>query len=161
MINQLIDIISREAVVFETFLSLLEQQKELLLTNDVPGLTRNTAAQQEALLESKQLNQERVRLVTELQRSHDIEGDFGLSTLLELVDQAQAERLTQLRDLIFNLNEQITDVRNANVLLLNQSREYIARTMTMLSQMHHPDTTYSRTGTESSRGSAVAVDRRA
>lgn len=161
MVNQLIDIISREAVVFETFLTLLEQQKQLLLTNDVAGLTRNTAAQQEALLESRQLNSERVRLVAELQRSYDIEGDFGLTRLLELVDQAQAERLTQLRDLIFNLNNEITDVRNANVLLLNQSREYIARTMTMLSQLHHPDTTYSRPGNESARGNAVAVDRRA
>lgn len=161
MVNQLIDIISREAVVFETFLTLLEQQKQLLLTNDVAGLTNNTAAQQEALMESKRLNQERVRLIAELQQSYDIEGDFGLSRLLELVDQAQAERLTQLRDLIFNLNDEITDVRNANVLLLNQSREYINKTMMMLSQLNHPERTYSRTGNEPTRGDAVAVDRRA
>ena len=161
MVNKLIDIIGREAVVFETFLTLLERQRDLLVANDVAGLTAVTAKQQEAVLESKKLNRERERLVKLLQAQHDISGDFGLSKLLELVDQSQAERLAQLRDLVFGLNEQITEVRNSNAMLLNNSRKFIAKTMTMLSQLQHPDNTYSRTGTGSASGSAVAVDRRA
>lgn len=161
MVNQLIDIISREAVVFETFLTLLERQRDLLVTNDVAGLTAVTRQQQEAVLESKRLNRERERLVTLLQAEHDITGDFGLSKLLELVDQSQAERLGQLRELIFGLNEQITDVRNSNAMLLNNSRKFIAKTMTMLSQLQHPDNTYSRTGASAPAANAVAVDRRA
>jgi CBS-domain-containing membrane protein len=161
MVNQLIDIISREAVVFETFLTLLERQRDLLVTNDVAGLTAVTAQQQESVLESKRLNRERERLVKLLQAEHDLTGDFGLSKLLELVDRSQAERLTQLRDLIFGLNEQITDVRNSNAMLLNNSRKFIAKTMTMLSQLQHPDNTYSRKGTGAAGVNAVAVDRRA
>lgn len=161
MVNQLIDIIGREAVVFEVFLTLLERQRDLLVANDVTGLTAVTAKQQEAVLESKRLNRERERLVTLLQAEHDITGDFGLSKLLDLVDQTQAERLTQLRELILGLNQQISEVRNSNAMLLNNSRKYIAKTISLLSQLQHPEDTYSRTGASSTSSGAVAVDRRA
>ena len=161
MVNQLIDIIGREAVVFEVFLTLLERQRDLLVANDVTGLTAVTAKQQEAVLESKRLNRERERLVTLLQAEHDITGDFGLSKLLDLVDQTQAERLTQLRELILGLNQQISEVRNSNAMLLNNSRKYIAKTISLLSQLQHPEDTYSRSGASSTSSGAVAVDRRA
>jgi hypothetical protein len=161
MINQLIEIISREAALFESFLELLQRQKELLVTNDLDGLRQITERQHEKLIESRILNKQREELVARIKASQSIDGDLTVSRLLTLVDQNQAEQLRQLRDLIIELNEKINSTRNTNAMLLNQSREFVAKTMTMLSKMNNPEPTYTRSKTESDPAHAVALDRRA
>lgn len=161
MINKLIDVIGREALVFESFLELLEQQQEMLVKNDVDGLNRVTDLQREKLVESQLLNKQRQELVEQIKLENDIEGDLNVSRLLELVDEDQAARLQRLQRLILGLNDQITQVRNQNAMLLNRSREYILKTMEMLSKINSPDSTYSRPGATSDRQRNVAVDRRA
>ena len=160
MVNQLIEILSREAALFESFLELLEQQKELLVANDVEGLKAVTEKQREKLVESKLLNRQREKLVAAIKDAQAIEGDLNISRLLELVDRQQADRLTQLRDLIYGLDEKITATRNTNAMLLNRSREFIARTMEMLSKINNPDNIYAKNGAAPGRSANVMVDRR-
>jgi len=156
----LIDIISKEAALFESFLELLERQKEMLVANDLDGLNEVVQRQREKLIESKLLNKQRENLVATIKTSRDIEGDLTVTRLLKLVDEDQANRLSQLRDIIYSLNEKITDTRNTNAMLLNRSREFIAHTMEMLSKINNPDNTYARTGMSAERGSNIMVDRR-
>jgi hypothetical protein len=160
MINQLIDIISREAALFESFLELLERQKEMLVANNLDGLNDVVRQQHEKLVESKHLDEQREKLVAAIKKSRAIEGDLTVTRLLKLVDEDQAHRLSQLRDIIYGLNEKITATRNTNAMLLNRSREFIARTMEMLSKIKNPDNTYARTGKVAERGSNIMVDRR-
>ena len=156
----MIDIISKEAALFESFLELLERQKEMLVANDLDGLNEVVQRQREKFIESKLLNKQRENLVTAIKTSRDIEGDLTVTRLLKLVDEDQANRLSQLRDVIYSLNEKITDTRNTNAMLLNRSREFIAHTMEMLSKINNPDNTYARTGLSAERGSNIMVDRR-
>ncbi len=161
MINQLIDIISREAALFESFLELLQRQKEMLVANDLDGLQQVTERQHEKLTESRILNKQREELVAQIKAARAIDGDLTVSRLIALVDQDQAERLRQLRELILELNDKINSSRNSNAMLLNQSREFVAKTMSMLSKMNNPEPTYGRTKTESDPKRAIALDRRA
>lgn len=161
MINKLIDLIGKEAAVFESFLELLEQQQTMLVTNDVDGLNRITDLQREKLVESQLLNKQRLELVEQIKLANDLEGDVNVTRLLDIVDENQADRLQKLQKLILSLNDKITETRNQNAMLLNRSREYILRTMEMLSKINSPDATYSKPGTKSARQLTVAVDRRA
>ncbi|MBK7141043.1 MAG: flagellar protein FlgN [bacterium] len=161
MINQLIDIISKEAVLFESFLELLQRQKEMLVANDLEGLQQVTERQHEKLTESRILNKQREALVEEIKAARSIDGDLTVSRLLDLVDQNQAERLRQLRELILELNNKINDSRNTNAMLLNQSREFVAKTMAMLSRMNNPEPTYGSKRSETDPARPVAMDRRA
>ena len=160
MVNKLIDILGREAEIFESFLTLLEQQQQHLVNNDLEGLKQVTERQRERVVESQICNKERVELVERIRVANAIEGDVNITRLLDIVDKNQAERLTQLRDLILSLQDQITQMRNQNALLLNRSREYISRMMTMLSKMHQPEGGYDSVGNKDEHGSTVAVDRR-
>ncbi|MDD3732102.1 MAG: flagellar protein FlgN [candidate division Zixibacteria bacterium] len=160
MVNKLIEIISKEAALFESFLELLERQKEMLVANDLKGLNEVVECQREKLIESKLLNKQREELVAAIKASRAIDGDLTVTRLLKLVDENQASRLTQLRDIINSLNEKITDARNANAMLLNHSREFIARTMEMLSKINNPDNIYARDGRNEKQGSNIMVDRR-
>ena len=159
MINRLIEIISKEAALFESFLQLLQTLKEMLVTNNLSGLTEVTQQQQEKLLESRRLNRQREELVEQIKAANAIEGDLTVTRLLDLVDESQADRLLRLRDVIVSINDEINDVRNSNAMLLNQSREFIAKTMAALARINHPDVTYVPSGAKAADGNVV-VDRR-
>ncbi len=161
MINELIEIVSKEAALFESFLELLEKQKEMLVANNVDGLNAVTREQQEKLLESRHLDRQRDKLVERIKAINAIDGDLTVARLLELVDANQAERLLQLKDLILSLNVKIGETRNTNAMLLNQSREFIARTMAALAKINNPEATYGPDIRSPQGGTNVAVDRRA
>lgn len=160
MINQLIEIIGREASLFETFLTLLERQRQMLIDNDHDGLVAVTEQQREKLVQSQVLNRSREQLIERIKASNAIEGDLNVTRLLELSDKSQTERLTALKTLITNLQDQITEVRNQNALLLNQSREYISKMMEMLSKINVPAGAYGPGARETEHHSTLAVDRR-
>ena len=160
MINKLIETIGREAGLFESFLALLEQQKQMLVSNDLEGLNQVTDRQREKLVESQLLGKEREQLIEHIRVANAIEGDLNVTRLLEMVDENQAARLVQLKSLIYGLHDQITEVRNQNAMLLNRSRQYIGKMMEMLARVNSPEGAYSSGGVATSSNSTVAVDRR-
>ena len=161
MIDKLIEIIGKEAALFEEFLDLLEKQQRMLVENNLEGLTRVTVEQREKLSESQRLNNLRLEVVANIKADKNIQGDLNVTRLLELVDQQQAARLTELQSVILSLNNKITETRNQNATLLNRSREYISKTMEMLSRINTPDSTYGKSGVKiDTPGNNVAIDRR-
>jgi len=160
MINELIQIISEEALLFEDFLHLLDRQQKMLVANDVAGLNEVTARQQQKLMESQRLNRRREQVIAAIKCANAVEGDMTVARILEFADDDQAERLKRLRESIINLNDSIGRARNTNAMLLNRSREYIARTMAMLSRVCNPDSTYDNHGTSGDNRRSLAVDRR-
>jgi len=161
MVEKLIETLSSEAVICEDFLKLLSQQQEMLVNNDIDGLNRVTWLQREKVAQSQLLNQRRDRLVAEIKSANAIEGDLNVSMLLEHVDEHQGGRLIQLREIIQSLTQKIGEVRNQNAMLLNRSKEYILRTMELLSKINNPDSGYAANGDTVENSSSVAVDRRA
>ena len=99
MVDTLIDIIGREAALFETFLSLLEQQQQALVENNLEELNRITELQRDKMAESQLLNRERERVLGEIKALNAIDGDLTVTRLLEMVDQQQAGQLGSLRTL--------------------------------------------------------------
>jgi flagellar biosynthesis/type III secretory pathway chaperone len=162
MVDHLIDIISREAALLESFFKLLERQKEMLVSNNLAGLNDVTREQQQAVLESQRLNTQREEALAEISCQESFEGDITLTRLTDVIDEYRANQLLGLRELILDLNRQIVDIRNSNAMLINQSREYIGQMMESLSKINCPDYTYSRNHMNSdNRGATVMVDRRA
>ncbi len=160
MIHNLIEIIGREAKLFESFLLVLEEQQQMLVSNNLKGINKTTEAQRELLVQSQILNKEREELTDKIKSANAIEGDLNVTRLLEMVDKNQAEQLIKLKNIIFSLHEQIGEVRNQNANLLNRSREYIARMMDMLARINTPSGSYGSTGAEEGKTNALAVDRR-
>jgi hypothetical protein len=160
MINRLIQLIGEEALLFEEFLDLLERQKQALVANDVALLNHTTDQQRQKLRQSHLLNQQREELIAEIKAANAVEGDLTVSRLLAFADENQAVRLLKLKQIILELNDKISETRNANALLLNQSREFIAHTMSALAAMNAPETSYAPGGKPKAGDGALAVDRR-
>ena len=121
MIDVLIEIIGKEAALFESFLELLEKQQRMLVENNLDGLNEVTAEQHERLAESQMLNCQRMELVEQIKKDKNIDGDLNITRLLTLIDRQQADRLEQLQNVILELNDKISETRNQNAILLNRS----------------------------------------
>jgi len=160
MVDALIDIISREAALFEQFLVLLERQQRALVDNDLDELNLVTERQREKLAESAILNREREEVLDSIRKSNAIDGDLTVSRLVEMVDRNRADRLTSLREAILSLNDRILHVRNQNAMLINKSREYIKKTMELLSRIGSPQGSYSAAGHAPATQATVGLDRR-
>lgn len=161
MIDDLIDILGREAGLFEDFLQLLEDQQKAIVEKDLPTLQSVTEKLNQKTVESRLLDRKRQDIVAAIRTSQGMKGDLNVSRLLEFTDDERADQLRRLRNFILKLHDQITDTRNRNALLINRSREYIARTMKMLSEINMPQPTYSAAGGQTAEASAIAVNRRA
>ena len=160
MIARLIENLGSEADLFRTFLELLQRQQERLVANDAAGLNEISQLLRQKTLESQRLSRERQQLIEQIKTANAVEGDLNVSRLLELVENDQAMRLRELRQLILSLHDDITRVRNSNALLINKARDCVARTMKMLAQIGAPRGHYAAGGVEADRHQAVAVDRR-
>ncbi|MFQ5498440.1 MAG: flagellar protein FlgN [Candidatus Zixiibacteriota bacterium] len=161
MIDQLISIVGKEATLFESFLALLERQQQALVENDADCIKSVSESLHEKLVQAQLLNTRREELVDSIRSAHGLSEDVTVTRLLDLLDQDHAARLSGLRDLILTLSEKINHVRNQNAVLLNRSREYIQKTMEMLSQLSSPMSGYSQSGQETRTSHSVAVDRSA
>jgi len=162
MVEQLIDILGREAGMFETFLALLERQQRALVENDVDELQQVTTLMHEKASESQSLSRDRAILIARIKEANEFEGDFSIANLLDMVSANDAVRLRELRQLILDLNDKVTYTRNQNAMLLNRSRAYIHKIMEMLSQVDRKETdaTYGAKGSTPEPQRHVAIDGR-
>ncbi len=161
MTDQLIEIIAREAELFESFLGLMEEQQAALRADDVQELNRVTEQLREKSAQSQLLDKERRGIIDRIKQERSIDGDLNASRLVELLDAEQADRLKQLRRTILDLHDRIAEVRNTNAFVLNRSREYMVKTMELLSRVNCPGGTYGHDGAHSKASGTLAMDRRA
>lgn len=134
-IQALISVLASEAELFATFVDLLDQQRDAIVTNDIERLTRITEEQRERLTESRILDSRRRKLVAALQERVDVTGDLTVSALLEMVSDTDGRRLSELRETILELNETIEEGRGRNAYLIDKSRAIISETLKMFNRI--------------------------
>lgn len=130
---QLIKLIGEEVVIFSTFLEYLNQQQEALVANDLEGLERVTAQQEELAQRTNEIEQQRKQLVARISNDlHRNEDDLNLTELTKLVSAQQSEELHTLQETLLNLHSQISEQKSQNDFLIRKSMEYINGTMVAL-----------------------------
>jgi len=137
MLNKLINIINRETENFEQFLDLLEKQQRLLDNNDIDELILLTDKQHELMVTSQHLYEERFGLICQLKMEEKYHSDRELKRLTDTIEHTQANRLLVLQELLVKINNDISKTRYENNRLLKKSREYIFKTIKILSNMNN------------------------
>lgn len=137
MIDQLIDIINLETSNFERFLNLLERQQCLTGDDNIVELLSLTDKQHELMISSQLLYEERFNLISQLKKEDKYSSDRELKRLTDTVEQTQANRLLILQKLLVKINNDISRTRSENNRLLKKSREYIFKTIKILSNMNN------------------------
>lgn len=164
MLDKLIQLLQAQADCFDRFLSALHSQRQALVTPDHASLIAANEQLSEIVARIHILNRQREETLQEAKQLFALTGDITLGRLTEIATEDQASKLLKLRDTILEQDMKIAAIREGNVMLINQSRELIARTMRSLSEMSTPHTNYSNANpfpTAHTQSAAVAVNRRA
>lgn len=161
LVQELIEVLKKEASLFETFMELLERQQEALVKNDVTTLNEITELQREKTIESRILARQREAITGRLASEHSTAENLTVSRLVASAPPGHAGMLERLRETILDLNEKISKIRSQNEMLINRSRENIMKTMELLGRFKVPKNGYHGNGKISSPPSNLALDRRA
>jgi len=161
LVRELMELLKREASLFESFLELLEEQQEALVKNDVSMLNLITERQREKIIEGGILARKREEVINRIALEQNITGDMTLTKILDTVLPGQSTTLELIRDTIIDLNGRISKVRSQNEMLINRSRENIMKTMELLGRFRTPGNNYHGKGQRDNSQTNLALDRRA
>jgi molybdopterin converting factor small subunit len=146
LVQELIEVLKKEASLFETFMELLERQQEALVKNDVTALNQITELQREKTIECRILAGQREAITGRLALEHGSAEDITVSKLVASVPPGQASMLETLRETILDLNDKISKIRSRNEMLINRSRESIMKTVELLGRFKLPPNGYHEKG---------------
>lgn len=160
LLDRLISVIGDEAILFERFLELLEQQQQALITNDTDELKAVTARLQEVVSQSQGLEGQRIDTVDEIRRLGGSDTDLNVSQICEMADSARSNQLRNFRQTILGLYGRIEETRMRNGLLIEQSMEQIQNTVDMIGKIPAQKETYKKHGGFSRDFNRLGLDRR-
>lgn len=158
--DRLISIIGDEALLFEKFLELLEQQQKTLIENDTDALNSVTARLQQVVSQSRELEAERVATVEEIRRQGGTGSDLNVARICDMADAARSGKLQAFRNTILDLYGRIEETRMRNGLLIEQSMEQIQNTLDMIGRIPAQKESCHKHGGFSREFNRPGVDRR-
>lgn len=129
-IRELIEMIHKEEKVLKSFLTLLNQQKRHLLSNEIDHF-RGTLQRQETLIdEIKNLETQRVAKVRQLAAAEGMrEDEVTLTHLIEVTLGDLSEELRGLKDRLSQLVEKIRRANRVNQMLIKRSLNFIEQSI--------------------------------
>ncbi len=160
LLDRLISVIGEEAVLFEKFLLLLENQQQALIGNRPDDVRVITAQLQQVVLRSQKLEEKRGEVVEQIRALSGGEEDLNVTKICDMADVERSMQLKHLRDTVFSLYGRIEETRLRNGLLIEQSLDQIRFTLEMIGKMPSRQEIYQKQGGLAKTNTSLGVDRR-
>jgi hypothetical protein len=159
--GDLILCLNQQASQFRTFLDLLARQRDALVHRDTAALNRNVAEQEQAIADSRRIEQQRQALTAKLaQAAHKEHDKLTLSSVTQLVAASDASRFSELQELLAGLQKEIERRKRLNATLIEQSTRCTGEALQWIVQRARPKSVYTARGNQSAGGSGhIAVNR--
>jgi flagellar biosynthesis/type III secretory pathway chaperone len=127
------DIIEQESECLEEFLKLLVVQQKYLVENDIDHLRQGVDRQQELINRIKMLEKDRIKVLMEYSRQHDL--DPAEVTMTNLANRAEgeiADKLMKLQNSLLSLHSKIEKAKRKNEFLIEHSMRHIEGTIKLI-----------------------------
>jgi uncharacterized protein YeeX (DUF496 family) len=122
LVSQLIQVIKREIVCLERFLTLLSEEQRALVENDVDSLQKSIEDQEKTIWDARKLEEDRINLTDRLAEKLKIDKDqVNISKLIELVEESYSTKLRELQSTLSSLYAKLERQRKKNEFLIKQS----------------------------------------
>lgn len=141
-ITELTDILQKEEKVFQEYFSLLTQQQENLLKNDLSGIKSSIDKINELAQMAANLENGRHRVLAKLSQNLGMSSkDINISRILESLGGPKFDELESLNNKILEFHQKIASQKQRNELLINQSMNIINQTMQFIHEIADPKAT--------------------
>jgi len=139
-VSQLIEVIHKEIMCLEKFLSLLSEEQKFLVDSEVDSLRRCIKDQEKTIGEARKLEETRIKLTDSLAEKLKIDkGEINISKLIELVEESYSAKLRELQSTLFALYAKLERQRKKNEFLIKQSMKYVDKSMKIFMGLEEKD----------------------
>ncbi len=143
-VSQLIEVINKEILCLEKFLTLLTEEQKFVVENDIDSLQRSVEEQEKTIRDERKLEDERIKLTDSLAEKLKIDKtDVNISRLIELVEESYSTKLRELQSTLASLYAKLERQRKKNEFLIKQSMKYLDKSINIFSGLEGRDINYS------------------
>ncbi|MCK4384944.1 MAG: flagellar protein FlgN [candidate division Zixibacteria bacterium] len=143
-VSQLIEVINKEILCLEKFLTLLTEEQKFVVENDIDSLQKLVEEQEKTIRDERKLEDERIKLTDSLAEKLKIDkADVNISRLIELVEESYSTKLRELQSTLASLYAKLERQRKKNEFLIKQSMKYLDKSINIFSGLEGRDINYS------------------
>ncbi len=147
IVEELIRTISSEIDAFNELLLTLREKQRAIVEGAVDRLNKSVEDESKLANQTKVLEAERIERTKELAEKLEMENlNPKLSEIIEKVEEKYAQRLTEQRNLLRSVVQNIQNLNKSNQYLLNYSLDYIEQSMRILLAGHESVNLYQKDG---------------
>ena len=147
LINELIDILNKEAAIYEGVLKLSKNKTETIVAGKVAELEGITRLEQSMILQMGKLEGEREKLVDRLSVQLKVAAeDITISSLEKLLQKEQAGRLRACHKSLDRFLKELSDTNRLNSKLIKSSLDYIDFSINLLANTSSAGNLYGNAG---------------
>ena len=147
MINQLLRVLERESELYQSMLTVIDQESKGAIRSDLNALTKAGEEKENILVKLRSIEEQRIRLVRE---TADALGypprEFTLTMMSQLVGEPLAGRLSQAGTDLSTVLNVVKDANHRNKQLFEHSLELLRGSFDLLGELTQSDMVYYRTG---------------
>ncbi|MGB9441958.1 MAG: flagellar protein FlgN [Desulfobacterales bacterium] len=147
MINQLLRVLERESELYQSMLTVIDQESKGAIRSDLNALTKAGEEKENILVKLRSIEEQRIRLVRE---TADALGypprEFTLTMMSQLVGEPLAGRLSQAGTDLSTVLNVVKDANHRNKQLFEHSLELLRGSFNLLGELTQSDMVYYRTG---------------
>ena len=148
IIEELIQTISSEIDAFNEFLKTLREKQRAIVEGAVDRLNKSVEDESKLANQTKMLEAERIERTKKLAEKLEMENlNPKLSEIIEKVEEKYAQRLTEQRNLLRSVVQNIQNLNKSNQYLLSYSLDYVEKSMQILLSGHETTNLYREDGT--------------
>ncbi len=159
-IKQLIDILNRQTMVYESILKLSKQKTDLIVAGKIKELENLVKLEQVLVLQISRLEQQREETIESLSSQLALQHeDISITNLLTHLKEEQQAQLISFQKRMKETIEELKNTNDLNAKLIKQSLEYIEFSMNMITGTSVSGTQYEDKGTtKDSKGTRSLFD---
>ena len=127
MMDQLVEVLGEQTERYKELLGLALEKRDIIINNDIEALQQINHLENLVISQNQKLEKKRVSLVADMALVlNQKEDDLTLTKLIELMDgQAEQAALTEARDKIKEVIDELKENNTQNGLLIQNALEYI------------------------------------
>ena len=153
MVKKLIEIIGKEAEIYETLLRLSREKTDIIVQGKVTELENITKVEQSLVLRLAKLEQSREDLVEKLSKEIGMDAEnITVSQLGKVFPEDQSKELARCQEKMTSVFKDLKDSNELNTKLIKNSLEYIDFSINVLSNAGSAGDTYGKSGQSNDPG---------
>jgi len=147
IINQLLRVLERESELYQSMLTVIDQESKGAIRSDLNALTKAGEEKENILVKLRSFEEQRIRLVREMADAlgYPLQ-DFTLTMMSQLVGEPLAGRLSQAGTDLSTVLNVVKDANHRNKQLFEHSLELLRGSFNLLGELTQSDMVYYRTG---------------